>query len=240
MLKIKFSWGTRAVHREIFLIQGAAQLQFYFLQMNSAHQEMSSTEEALSYWMETRLDQSNTFLGCTKSLVRNIMNSTPNLVFCTLSHSSIAMSQARKETPLSVPAVAQDGLCFPKDNWSKPIHPRHTRTPPCSCLCCTCKAPKLNLYKSIKQQQVAKLQRNGPLHHSTWQVNDLISSTCLLGKTCKAGRGGKAQGEQFLAVTTVRGSLVWKEILKAFPHLDLNGMESASCYVLKQHLFFKT
>lgn len=126
MLRIKFSWGIWAIYREIFLIQGAAQLEFYFLQMPSAHREMSSAEEALSYWMKTRLDQSNTLLGCTKSLVRNIMNSTPNLLFCTLSHPSIVMSQARKETPLSVPAVAWDGLCFPKDNWSKPTHPWHT------------------------------------------------------------------------------------------------------------------
>lgn len=52
-LRIEFSWGIWAVYREIVLIQGAAQLEFYFLEMYSAYQEINSREEALSYWMKT-------------------------------------------------------------------------------------------------------------------------------------------------------------------------------------------
>lgn len=117
-LRIKFSWGIWAVYREIILTRGAAQLEFYFLQMPI---KKCIAEEALSRWMKTRLDQSTPFLGCTKSLMRDI--NEPNLVFCSLSHPSIGLSQARKETPLPVPAVAWDGLCFPKGNWSKYNHP---------------------------------------------------------------------------------------------------------------------
>lgn len=68
----------------------------------------------------------------------------------------------------------------------------------------------------------------------------LSPTLASLEKHAKLAEEEKAQGEQFLAVTTVKGTLVWEEILKAFSHLDLKGMESASCYVLKQHLFFKT
>lgn len=126
MLRIEFSSDIWEVYRKTVLIQGAAQLEFYFLQMHSAHQEMNSTEEALSYWMKTRLDQSHTFLGCTESLMRNINELNPKSdILLFLSHPSIVMSHAGKETPLPVPAVAWGRLCFPKGKWSKCTHPWH-------------------------------------------------------------------------------------------------------------------
>lgn len=139
--------------------------------------------------MKNRLDQSNTLPGCTKPLTRNKNEHNPYPVLCRPCHPSIAMSPARRETPLPVPAVAQRGL------WDR--NPPTAPSTPGHLLRCICKAPKLNLQKPIKQQQVVKLQKKQPITppHLAGKRSYLFHD--FPGKICKAGRGGKRRESNF-------------------------------------------
>lgn len=132
MLRIKFSWGIWAIYREIVLIQGAAQLEFYFLQMHSAHQEIHSTEEALSYWMKTRLAQSNTFLGCRKSLMRNINELNPKSGILLSLRPKCCYVSSQERNPPACPSCGTGWTLLPKVNTLTPSTPGHLCAAACA------------------------------------------------------------------------------------------------------------
>lgn len=167
-LRVKFSWGIWAIYGEIFLIQKCIMTWVLLLTDAQCPSKKTSYKEELEPLNEKQIRSIQHIPGVYKDTDEKQKWTQPQIWYLTLSCPGIAMSQARREPPLPVPAVAQEGLGFPNGNRPKPTHcSQHIWTPLRNCLRCICKAPKLNLQKLIKQRQVVKLQRNSPLCHST-------------------------------------------------------------------------